>query len=703
MNAVGTEKEVTGHLMAELQNTEHVIDSCATVLKQMIVHSVSLPDDSLKLQYILVSLMQRSNHLNGAFIAFQDARSLGTPTKLYSFYVRRQDGRFIWTHIDRHYDYIDQLKTAPWFREPMEHRQPTWISAYYGSVGRKRLTTYAVPVFLNDSSVCIIGGNYSSMDLYFLINSWKTSRIGYSYLLTRDGRFVAHPDNETLTLHEIGVRFREPALIALADGIKTYNAGKRKLYYHRNTVSKTMCWDFVSHIPKTDWFLGFSVADHQICSNPAYFNQQRRYYIGFSFVFFFILLLVSFIFLAWWRRTQRDYLYLCSLALMMFLGTELYFLYHYCLLYPKVDISESQHNQSVSQKQKLMDTVSDSTEKKYIAKNYDRWNFGMLLDTIGVNENIKLYPDSFKDTGVSHIVKIPTGLYIQTVQFTDSYSATVTGYVWQKYKVDAGAVRKGILFPDAETVDLTRDDSCCVFAPGGDKYIFLRWHFSIKIREPFYYNLYPFDQNELWVRLWHVDYDKNVILVPDFDSYRLLHPSFQPGLDHDILIPGWDVEGSYFSFKEKSYTTNFGKDQYFTKSSFPELHYNIMIQRDYLDPIITRIIPLLVLLMMAYSILYISQKEDELDVAIACSGMLFIAVFEQVNLRHNLNTEGIIYLEYYYFITYVLLMLVAINALTNNFVRKIFPDKNTMIDMLKVLFWPIFLLLVFVVSLITFY
>lgn len=700
-NKVGT--EIRQRLTSELNNTKYVVDSTTVSLRKNIQTSFSLPNDSDQLKNLLTSILKKRCHLNGAYIAFEDARSLGSKKKLYSLYLRKEDSSLISTHIDNQYDYTNNPIKAPWFYQTKKNNHATWITPFYGSVGNKRITSYVVPIHLSDSSICVLGVNYTSMDLYFLLNSWKTPRIGYPYLMNRDGLFIAHPDNETRSLKQLGTQYNESVLIKIANRIQKGNSVFPNIYYHKNTVSKAMCWEKIFYIKDFDWFLGLSVTNQQVYSNPNYFNRQRQYYICFSFIYFFVLLIIQLLLIQKLTGNSQEFLRIASFVLFIFLCIELLFIYHYCLKYPMVQLTDTDLHTTITQKQKLLDNNTKNAQvRSDLSEEYDRWNFAMLLDSDGICENVKLYSDNFKFKNRSRPTTIPTGLYIQTIQFSDSYSASITGYIWQTYKI-TDRIKKGVIFPDAESAQIDPEDSSYMFLLNGEKVMFCRWHFVIKIREPFYYRLYPFDRNELWIRLWHINYDKNIISVPDLNSYRLLHPSFNPGLDHDIVIPGWRIEGSYFSFKEKNYNTNFGKDQYFTKSAFPELHYNVMLKRSYLDPVITRIIPLLVLLLMAYAILHIGRKEDALDVAIACSGLLFIAVFEQVNLRHNLNTEGIIYLEYYYFITYILLILVAVNSLTNNLLQRLFPKKNIRFDTLKIIYWPIVLLLILIVTIMTFY
>jgi len=692
-----TGNEITERLTAELQHTEHIVDSTAFCLQNNLMRLT----DSIQIKKMLYEILMKCSFLDGAYIAFENARDAGYSERLYSQYLQREKGNFIVTHFEDYYDYTVDSSSAVWFNLPRKRKSPMWIAPFFELSGNKRINSYVVPVQLNDSSICVVGGNYSSSNLYFMLNSWKTSRLGYPYLMNRKGEFIAHPDNDTRTLKEIGIDAGEPELVKLGQAIEDGLNEIPDMNYHLNTVSKAMCWEVVFPIEYLDWFLGISVADQQVYSNPVFFNKQRQYYISYSLFFFGILLIAELIILRKRKFEYNHFQQLGFVAYCIFLIIEIVFIYNYSLRYPIVEFSDMELHNSIVRKKKLLESIADNQQKKEkIAQSYDRWNFAMLLDSEGIIDYVELYTKSIKNKDGNKVYSVPTGLYLQTIHFSDSYSAVMTGYIWQTYS--DSTIKRGVLFPDAEELFVELVDSSCVFLTCGDRAQFYRWYFSIEIREPFNYRLYPFDRNDLWLRIWHVDFDNNVVLVPDLDAYKLFHPSFKPGIDKDIVIQGWNVEGSYFSFKEKNYNTTFGKNYRIVKNSFPELHYNIMLKRNYLDPIITRIIPLVVLILMTYSIALIAKEEDALNVAIACSGLLFVAVFEQVNLRRSLDTSGIIYMEYYYFITYIILMLVSLNSTINNYFKNRFSIQNNIFDISK-FYWPLVLSFIFVSALFTFY
>ena len=133
---------------------------------------------------------------------------------------------------------------------------------------------------------------------------------------------------------------------------------------------------------------------------------------------------------------------------------------------------------------------------------------------------------------------IPTSLFIQSMEFDTAYNIKLTGYVWQKYPIDSGIdINHGVVFPESEGTSITES-----FRYEKDGYLTIGWYFEGLFREKFNYRHYPFDQQLVWVRVWHTDFERNVILIPMIESYENINPSSLPGLEKEFVINGWTIE-----------------------------------------------------------------------------------------------------------------------------------------------------------------
>ena len=84
------------------------------------------------------------------------------------------------------------------------------------------------------------------------------------------------------------------------------------------------------------------------------------------------------------------------------------------------------------------------------------------------------------------------------------------------------------------------------------------WYFSGTFRQNFDYRLYPFDRQDIWLRIWSPEPVEGVMPVPDFGAYRDLTPSTLPGIDTQFVYGGWDPLSSEFSYDLIDYNVDFG-------------------------------------------------------------------------------------------------------------------------------------------------
>ncbi len=231
------------------------------------------------------------------------------------------------------------------------------------------------------------------------------------------------------------------------------------------------------------------------------------------------------------------------------------------------------------------------------------------------------------------------------------------------------------------------------------------WYFDSTIRERFDYSKYPLDKETLWIRIWHRDFHKNVILVPDLRSYHLINPKSLPGIEKEIVMHAKQIDASFFSYKENFYNTDFGLKCYEGKTGFPELYYNISISRKILDAFIAHLIPLIVVISLLYFILLMNilEKDHALNVLAACSGLFFVAIFDHIGVRNSLSASGIIYLEYFYFITYFSILAVSVNSYLYAFHKdlKMISFRENIYP--RLYFWPVITGVIYLVTFVVYY
>jgi hypothetical protein len=302
---------------------------------------------------------------------------------------------------------------------------------------------------------------------------------------------------------------------------------------------------------------------------------------------------------------------------------------------------------------------------------------------------------------------IPTGLYIQSIEFKGPYNVLVSGYVWQRYANDLPRdLDKGIVMPEAESPTFNQ-----VYRVQQGNEELIGWSFRATLRQQFDYSRYPLDRQQIWLQLWHVDFDRNVYLAPDLRAYTVLNPAALPGLHPDLVLENWAIQQSFFSYRANRYNTDFGIDGYVADQSQPELYFSISIERYILSALISRMVaPFVILIQLFVIVMVIGTDSTRLEqfgvrpgaVIFTCAAFFFAVLIAQNSLRDEVKAYGLVYLESLHILTYFVILAVATNSVL--LVAKpnlgLFRDNDNM--WVEVSYWPAILLTMVVVTFFTF-
>lgn len=297
-----------------------------------------------------------------------------------------------------------------------------------------------------------------------------------------------------------------------------------------------------------------------------------------------------------------------------------------------------------------------------------------------INDYLKNHWFSYEEFKKNpNVILVPTGVFIESLEFSDSNTVHMSGYIWQKYKNENKDISRGVVFP--EGIDVTIEKAFHREEKGFDVH---GWYFEASFIQPFDYDEFPFDHKLVWIRMWHKDFDKNVVLVPDLSSYDSTLATDKFGLCPEIVLAGFDIEETFFKFAESRYDTNFGINNYIGKKGFPELTYNIALKRKTSDALIIYILPILaVFVLLFFSITMLTSDEKLLDVmGFNFSDMtnlgalfLFLVILSHIQLRSNVTSQSIMFIEYLYFLAYASItwMVLASFIVSNRYLNKILP------------------------------
>ena len=268
------------------------------------------------------------------------------------------------------------------------------------------------------------------------------------------------------------------------------------------------------------------------------------------------------------------------------------------------------------------------------------------------------------------VYRVPTGVQIQSVEFKSAANVEVTGFVWQFYGDDAPPdLVEGFGLPDALRDAYSATEVYRWAVPGGEV---VGWYIAATLRQSFDYQYYPFERENVWLRLWSRDFDRRVLLVPDFDAYKDLTPATLPGIERSFVHGGWDPLYSGFSLFADSYNVDFGAEGSLANAAYPELYFNFVLQRDFLGPFTEHLVYASAVALLLFGLLALTSSNDATrgrfgittaGVLGSCGVFLFGVIAKHNQIRTSLDTQQITYLEAVPVLLYGMIVLVALNAI----------------------------------------
>jgi hypothetical protein len=136
----------------------------------------------------------------------------------------------------------------------------------------------------------------------------------------------------------------------------------------------------------------------------------------------------------------------------------------------------------------------------------------------------------------------------------------------------------------------------------------------------------------------------------------------------------------------------------------------MVAKRIFLNPVIANMIPILIVALIMFVVLYISSNTDEgrtglttMNVIQSSAGFLFILILAHVNERNRIETPEIAYIELFYFsmYLYIAVQTLALATMLQGVDWKLFRYEDNLI--LKLLFWPVLLAIWLAFTLARFY
>lgn len=631
------------------------------------------------------------------------------PQKRYAPHYGYKDGEP--QHFLLDYDYTNR-DTYPWYTACLAG--PQWIKPYFGGSTRALVTGYCAPLYApqavrqaNARPIGVVRINFSLESIAALINRFIPGTSGYSVLYAWPEGHILAQSNADYAVPEHG---KDPPTIM---DLKQEWEAKNFVYYERKMR--------VAHLGLAMVYRPWELHLHDSASRRSLI---RLLIVGILFLGSLGLLLCR----TYTGAPQSLWhgVRIVAGLLSVAIGVIWYLAYTISDHNMSMENETRWHTKSDVEAECATPADTDAAQK---ARNPIDPVRCMITDEVTLQT--LLVDVARQQAGRRHVrrkheqpIYIPTGVFLQSIEFTSANNVIVTGYIWQRYATDipertrdtshnadtAPGISRGFVFPEAESVEMEIQQP--VYRRLEHNEEVLGWYFKVTLRQNFNYTKYPFDRVDVWIRIWHRDFDRNVILIPDFAAYDRITPTARPGLEADFVLPGWTIAQSFFFYRLNSYNTDFGIQDYIGQHKFPELYFNVRLRRNFINPFIANILPLTAVTFMLFATLMSGTKHEDrvqllgfqaIGVLGICAAFFFTVVVAHVTLRSQIDAEDVLYIEYFYFMMYCTILAVAMNALLfiGNEDIKWMQYQDNLLS--KLLYWPLLLVAMLGITLWVFY
>jgi hypothetical protein len=599
--------------------------------------------------------------------------------RLFAPYYFENKGKDELVLLNDSYDYTDP--NIQWFHNPLT-QGAQFSSPYIGIASKTILAEYGVPFYNAESTTNepagIVFANQSIEHLNAILSSHYHNQTGYWFIVSKEGIILAHPEKKfSAQLTSLPQIAREQNNKPLELALEKAATGTPVMTTYDNEINGATSWLFGQPLTTTGWTLFYSFDISEIALSQTINDQQIPDFDRQHLMHITLLLLLAILCgltccfsmlpfrpeVLWYWSASISSALLIAIAVLWALA-QWYPDYVQTLEFIK---SKKDLITLFSPQPSPQPTTSD------VSSDTPAPSYQMLTLT---NQSITL---------------IPTGIFINHLNLTADHKLEIVAYLWQHYNTADTQTERGFILPQASAVSATK----IVHQKDGpiEKIV---WLVEATLNQELVFKRYPFDVKDLQIDIWPQDLEKQIVLIPDFDSYELINPRSLPGINSTARINGWRFEGSYFGYKKTHYGTLFGLYSYgpfgilSTKDSSRdyELSFNVMIKRNLIDTIIADLIPLAVIALLLFVIL-VTATQQGYAVLGSCAGVFFGTIIEHARFRGKTGSESLVFFENLYLIMYGTILAITIVSLLYllHFTIYFIQYRTNIISQL--LFWPI--------------
>lgn len=667
--------KITDKTRANLQSiTAEAAKDIGKTITETMQAADAIADDLTKSRFTkeqikmrLRQTLEQQPYLYGGGIAFEP-HGFDPDRRLYAPYYKKssENGNLELVMIDESYDYTEPQHE--WYSTAIAKNKPWWVESFWGEASQRFLTSYSAVFFKNDpidgtkTPAGVVIFTISMDKIKKLINSLELGPSGFGALVSQKGIYLYHPNNDYVisrkNILDVAKEKKDKDRLLLAEKAARGESG---IMNHVSTTTGRVSWLTYAPIPRVGWSLHNTFLKDDIPINVDTLRHQLFQMI----VAWLVFLAASGALVSRIHQGNIRGIWGLSLTGTLFIILGVGLLWTIALIYNPIKRNDGIKIFDATVLQKIMNEDTNRSKEKHLPAP----------------------------------VYVPTGVFIESMRFSGPDDIFMSGYIWQKYDASFPQdVKKKITIAKATNVFIRE-----AHRESSHDYEIIKYYFEAEIQQNFNHKKYPLEQELITICIFQEELNHNIVLVPDIDSYEIRGSSNLPGIDNDAFLAGWKLTNSFYELQQRDMNTNFGLYHNAAGENHPTLHYNIRIQRNFIDAFISNLTPIIIVAIMLFFLLMLSNRLDAAQVFSICVAMFFVIVFSHIDIRRKISVGEIFYLEYFYFLTYGAILYASLNAVGIMLESKwrLFRAGNDLIP--RALFWPTLYSLIFIVTFFMFY
>ncbi len=352
-----------------------------------------LPEEEM--HALLRDVLASNVHYFGGTITFRPY-GYDESRKLYSaYYTRSKNNALIYQRLDEVYDYTSS--EYDWYVLPMKEGS-RWGEPYWDKAAKTSMVTYSAVFYQleSDLPLGVVTFDISMNQVQTIIESLDLGPSGFGALTTRDGGYLYHPNQAYVqnkkNIRDVAKEKGDANRLIIAKDILQ---GKSGVIDHISTTTGQASWLIYESIAVSGWSLQNTFIKDDLPIDVDILRKEQIRII--LLVVIFLIASAFLLFRAHHGEHFRVWLFtvICSFILMVGIGS----IWHLALTYYS---SSNVPGVKISDKETLKAVVNG-----YTIRSQER-----QLET-------PYY--------------VPTGIYIDTIEFQSANNLLIAGRVWQAY------------------------------------------------------------------------------------------------------------------------------------------------------------------------------------------------------------------------------------------------------------------------------